>query len=134
MSKLVNKGTDYDNTPVWSMLANAIVAKAAEDYRAALAKPDPQKQAEIESFFTGTWIYMLTKLDGVSLMDAIKKEVLTYGYRKKTARFARRGRQKSKVALRADENPATENFTILLRDEDADTSSFGYRIRAGRVY
>jgi len=134
MSKLVNKGTDFDNTPVWSMLANAIVAKAADDYRAALAKRDPEKQAEIESFFTGTWIYMLTKLDGVSLMDAIKKEVLTYGYGKKTARFARRGRQKSKVALRADENPATENFTILLRDEDADTSSFGYRIRAGRVY
>lgn len=76
------------------LLANAVVAQAAHDYRVALIEQhdnvyDPEgddykkwtkKVDELERFFTGGDINAWTKLDGVALMGRLKKEVINYNY------------------------------------------------------
>ena len=70
-------------------LANQIVFNAAQDYRNALKRLNCRNlsettrdqvnklRKECERFFTGSWIKALTTLDGVYLMDTIKKEILS---------------------------------------------------------
>ena len=67
----------------WENLANAIVEKAADDYRNVLKnlKLDPfspmalRDRKEIESFFTSGWFAHLTRVDGKWLMERIQMEV-----------------------------------------------------------
>lgn len=64
-------------------LANAIVYRAADDYRRALVaiiKDPTNKKAlytkkECEQFFRSFWYSILTKVDGEVLMEKLKKEV-----------------------------------------------------------
>ncbi len=62
-------------------LANAIIVKAADDYRKALRGEGygnysaGQVIAECERFFRSTWMTMLTKLDGEVLIEKLKNEV-----------------------------------------------------------
>lgn len=80
-------------------LANAIVMRAANDYRVALCnKHTYQKTAmsnkhhykklieaermisDVERFFMGDVIKMYTEADGSYIMKMLKKEVIEYGY------------------------------------------------------
>lgn len=69
-------------------LANAIIVKAAKDYRKSLQtlkkKPHPHSKKAInavrmksdcERFFKGEWIKTLTNLDGETLMKEIRKNL-----------------------------------------------------------
>ena len=56
------------------LLANAIILKAVNDYRAALKQYDRRTQAEIERFFLSDWFTVLTKLDGEMLIEKLRKE------------------------------------------------------------
>ena len=61
-------------------LANAIVAQAANDYRAALNgtgydyKPADKVIVEIEKFFHSSFYRMLTKVKGEYLIERLKQE------------------------------------------------------------
>lgn len=63
-------------------LANAIVAQAAKDYRAAIRQlkkhPDSQKTAalklECERFFHSRWYSQLTGVDPNYILDRIREE------------------------------------------------------------
>lgn len=63
-------------------LANAIVVKAAEDYRGSLrvlrCHPDDRnaliEQRRLEAFFRSGWFGTLTNLDGSMLMRKIKSD------------------------------------------------------------
>lgn len=64
-----------------SRLANAIVIKAASDYRIALrcdAKhrkyPKGVDRMELEQFFTSSWYESLTDVDGRTLMRMLQEE------------------------------------------------------------
>ncbi|MBQ4557031.1 MAG: hypothetical protein IJA60_05245 [Clostridia bacterium] len=67
----------------YEALANAIVEKAAEDYRTALKysymHPGDRKYSEdvsnIEKFFNSPWYALLTNLDADFLMENIKVRV-----------------------------------------------------------
>ena len=57
-------------------------SRAAEDYRRALCrqiKDDPTVK-ELERFFTGSTFSVYTKLDGTTLMQALKDEAIACGY------------------------------------------------------
>lgn len=64
-------------------LANAIIIQACRDYRESLImlRRHPrdtqakQTAAECESFFRSEWFGLLTNLDGIVLMQKIKREV-----------------------------------------------------------
>ncbi|MBQ9644197.1 MAG: hypothetical protein IJV26_09195 [Lachnospiraceae bacterium] len=67
----------------WEDLAQAIIMKAVDDYRAARRRvrhfPD-QKGAqatirEVERFFRSEWFEQLTDLDGEMLIRKLKEEV-----------------------------------------------------------
>lgn len=66
----------------WENLANAIIEKAVDDYRAALKnlKLDPNNhialrdKKEIEEFFHSKRFSRLTNLDGDWLMNRIREE------------------------------------------------------------
>ena len=68
--------TPYEN------LANGIVLRAVEDYRDALrdlsVNPnDPRALrtvSDVERFFRSGWFSVLTSLDGVVLMEKLRKE------------------------------------------------------------
>lgn len=73
------------STPImecWHDLANAIILKAAEDYREALhcLAMNPASTAfqaqkrDLEAFFTSQWFHVLTRLDGRQLQAALIKE------------------------------------------------------------
>ncbi len=70
--------------PAEQMLANAIVIKAAEDYRTAIRnlKINPKHDAslqmlrECESFFESQWYELLTSVDGKMIMRKIREEEL----------------------------------------------------------
>lgn len=76
---IVNKqaGDSYEN------LANAIIAQAAEDYRAALKKikahpknKDAIDEAlRIEHFFRSGWYQTLTSVDGECLIRRLQAEI-----------------------------------------------------------
>lgn len=67
----------------WERLAQAIILKAVEDYRAARRRvrrfPD-QKMAqatirEVERFILSDWFAQLTDVDGKYLLQRLKEEV-----------------------------------------------------------
>lgn len=68
--------TPYEN------LANGIVLRAVEDYRDALrdlrvnpSYPDALRTvSDVERFFHSGWFSVLTSLDGVVLMERLRKE------------------------------------------------------------
>lgn len=72
-----NQGNPYEN------LANAIIVKACDDYRAALKKvkrnPNNREVVQeafvIEKFFKSGWYRALTSVDGEYLIERIRKEV-----------------------------------------------------------
>ena len=76
---IVNKqtGDPYEN------LANAVIAQAAEDYRAALKKikahpknKDAIDEAlQVERFFRSGWYQRLTNVDGEYLIRRLQDEV-----------------------------------------------------------
>lgn len=76
---IVNKqtGDPYEN------LANAVIAQAAEDYRAALKKikAHPQNKdaideaLRIERFFRSGWYQTLTSVDGECLIRRLRAEI-----------------------------------------------------------
>lgn len=67
----------------YQLLANAIVERAVDDYRKALKdlKTNPDYPAaermknSCERFFQSQWIQELTTVDGLWLMDKLRKEV-----------------------------------------------------------
>ena len=70
----------------YQLLANAIVEKAADDYRKALkdlikypndASAESMK-GRCERFFKSQWMQVLTNVDGLWLMDRLRKEVGYY--------------------------------------------------------
>lgn len=64
-------------------LANAIIVKAARDYRSALwmLKRDPwnenaeRMKRDVESFFRSKWYQSLTELDGEWMLRKLREEV-----------------------------------------------------------
>lgn len=68
----------YDN------LANAIIIQAAKDYKTALVHlcgiPDGIERSkavrDLETFFCSNWFSVLSDLDGKTLMNKIKEDVL----------------------------------------------------------
>ncbi len=66
----------------WEALGNAVVLRAAKDYRSALRrlKRFPENKAaqkaakECEEFFLGPVIEIYTSLDGKMIMDKIREE------------------------------------------------------------
>ena len=69
MAKMVGIDEAYQD------LANAIIEKAASDYRIALASKDQGKIKHLESFFRSTWYHILTAVDGDYIMNKIKEEM-----------------------------------------------------------
>lgn len=61
-------------------LSNAIILRAVEDYRTALAggyvdkKPPGSVIAECERFFRSNWFLVLTNVNGEVLIEKIRKE------------------------------------------------------------
>lgn len=70
--------------PAEQMLANAIIVKAAEDYRTSIRnlKINPKHKESLimlqdcESFFESQWYQMLTSVDGKMIMRKIREEEL----------------------------------------------------------
>lgn len=68
------------NTP-YQNLAQAIIVKAADDYRSALRGDGygnysaSQVKAECERFFRSAWFEVLTKIDGEVLIEKLQQEV-----------------------------------------------------------
>lgn len=66
----------------YERLANAIVLKAVEDYRDALRDLEVNPRypealrtvSDVERFFRSGWFSVLTSLDGVVLMEKLRKE------------------------------------------------------------
>ena len=67
----------------WQDLANAIILQAVDDYRKCRRlvrrKPDQtEAQAmirEIEQFFRSRWFCQLADVDGIKIIEELKKEV-----------------------------------------------------------
>ncbi len=83
MSRLkAENDTAYQGMDGCQALANAVVAQAAKDYRAALRRlktnPDSQKAAavkrECEKFFHSRWYTMLTGADPDYILNRIREE------------------------------------------------------------
>ena len=55
-------------------LANAIITQAANDYRNELRRAKKSHLKALEKFFVSEWFSILTKADGVEIMNAIRKE------------------------------------------------------------
>lgn len=58
-------------------LANAIIIQATNDYRGLLTDLKPTATVnvcELERFFKSEWFKLLTAVDGIRLMTAIRKE------------------------------------------------------------
>ena len=52
-------------------LANAIILRAAQDYRETYHEPTLR---EIERFFLSQWFMVLTKADGKAILNKLRKE------------------------------------------------------------
>lgn len=67
----------------YEKLANAIILRAVDDYRIALRQlrqkadyqPAVSMKHEVERFFHSEWLSMLTRVDGVMLLDRLNAEV-----------------------------------------------------------
>ena len=66
----------------WERLANAIVTRAVDDYRAAAKKlkKNPENESavteirKLNRFFRSQWFQVLTDVDGDYLLSKLKKE------------------------------------------------------------
>lgn len=75
--------SDKTNRLAYEQLANAVVIRAAEDYRIVLKScmkqpEDKRMQKErqkLERFFSSDWYKILTSVDGEKLMEKIKEEI-----------------------------------------------------------
>ena len=65
---------DMENEEPYQNLANAIIAVAADDYRAALKENNEKLKASLEKFFHSNWYKTLTNVDGDSLIALLQKE------------------------------------------------------------
>ena len=64
-----------DSIPPIKVLTNAVITQAANDYRRALKAKDFAGIYECESFFKSHRFMLMTNVDGVYLIDRIRKEV-----------------------------------------------------------
>lgn len=69
-----------DNTGAM-LLANAIVTRAADDYRSEIRAAhsmglERESKSATEKFFSSKWFEMLTSLDGKALITSIKRDEL----------------------------------------------------------
>lgn len=64
-----------DSIPPIKVLINAVITQAANDYRGALKVKDYAGIYECESFFKSHRFMLMTNVDGVYLIDRIRKEV-----------------------------------------------------------
>lgn len=63
--------SEYD---AYHALANAIIERAAIDYKNALKYNLPKTQARCENFFRSQWFSILTNIDGETIINRIKKD------------------------------------------------------------
>ena len=56
-------------------LAIAIITKAANDYRSAYRSNNKQLCTQIRKFFTNSWLSDAFKIDLISIIERIEKEV-----------------------------------------------------------
>lgn len=61
-------------------LLNGVVKEAAKEYQEALCKGDVKVIKENEKFFTGDTFNVFTELDGPTLMEDLKNEVIDCDY------------------------------------------------------
>lgn len=69
LSRLLNEDIDP-----YQMLAGAIIAVAADDYRTALRDENADLQRELEDFFCSDWYRALTDIDGAFLITSLSKD------------------------------------------------------------
>lgn len=76
-----------DITFCYRLLANAVIIQAAKDYEKALvadhicSTEETQRDLkEVERFFKGELISLFTPIDGVVLMNKIKRQVIEFEY------------------------------------------------------
>lgn len=80
----------------YKSLANAVVEQAAKDYEKALiadhlcsTKESRAEVKVIERFFKSDRFLLFTKIDGVTLMNRIEKQLIEYDYDLKALNSAR---------------------------------------------
>ncbi len=67
--------TDYDEFGL-EQLCNAIIVRAAQDYRKASKKANSRGEIKsIERFFRSKWFTLLTSVDGEYILNCLKEEV-----------------------------------------------------------
>ena len=64
----------------YNNLANAIVAVAADDYRAALRDDNEKLQKSVERFFHSKWYRSLTGVDADRILNMLQQEHIASGY------------------------------------------------------
>lgn len=57
-------------------LANAIIIRAADDYRKALSAKEKGKIISLEKFFLSDWFRILSRADGQYIIDKIKDDFI----------------------------------------------------------
>ena len=62
-------------TKYTDQIATAIVLTAAKDYKKALADGDKFNAHSCENFFMSNWFEMLSNMDGMYLVNSIRKEL-----------------------------------------------------------
>lgn len=66
--------SDVNNIENYRNLANAIIEKAAKDYRAALASGDKGRIEHVEKFFRSPTLKLYTDVDGRRLIQLLRYE------------------------------------------------------------
>lgn len=99
----------------YELLANAIVEQAARDYEKYLVEDHNGSTSktranlrEVERYFTGEDIKIHTKLDGVTLMNAIRAQVEEFDYDLKALYKARHGsdyKEEEEIEEEIEEEP-----------------------------
>ena len=92
---------EYFITTSWQNFANAIIEKAADDYRndrrKLLRNPRNKEAAEeisdIEEFFRSEWFCALSDVDGNYILDQLKKE---NPYQPKPRKYPKKKKKKRK--------------------------------------
>lgn len=76
MSKLAKPGEITDSGDPWENLANAVIARAANDYLASSEKRSREgvKLDEVIQFFHSDWFGILTQVDPDYLLEQLDKE------------------------------------------------------------
>lgn len=77
----IHKGDDVNIDRAYENLANAIVMQAVYDYRRVLRgkrlEYDNNKKVtieELEKFFHSGWFYLLTNVDGQTIINRLRRE------------------------------------------------------------